>query len=413
MEFNHALKQLQSVHLEINHDSKIDQLAKQLASNSIVVAEFEVNELDQLAKHLASSSIVVAESEENEIDQLAKQLASSSIAVAEFEVNELDQLAKHLVVAKSEVNEVDHLAKQLALSSIIVAESEVNEINQQAKQPVPAKNCQDNSGNKEEHFQPLSEQPQKTRQGGLEVLSTLSDTDQIKELIRQFKANGAETRNIPEVADEFVGNLFSGFFSEDDNEANEKATSLIQFLTSHLFPSQGCIGDNALLVKLDGIVDEVFDVVDTLLSSVATSYRNNKSSNNNGQEGSNRSILDGEIIASRVPTYQHQKSTTSTSSELPSSTTDVLAEIPSQRMAKLIGSSASATSASSGHVKIAKSNASVLKIDQEVSVNTCHKQQMQRRRRKQRKQQVSSSLISKWQRFKNFFTRCLKPACHF
>ena len=306
MEIDSTPKEIfQTVCLKFNLECKLDHLAKQLASSSIIVAELEENELDHLAKQLASTSVAVAEKEVNELDHLAKQLASSSIVAAEMEVNKLDQLAKQLasssiVVAEKEVNKLDQLAKQLASNSIVVAESEVNEINQLAKQPASssivvvesavdkidrvAEQCTPANSRGEEDYQSHATQPQKQRQGGLEVLSMLSDTDQIKELIHQFKANGAKSRNIPEVADEFVCKLFHGFFYDDDKEANEEATSLIQFVTGRVLQSQRCNGDNALLAKLDGMVDEVFDVVDSLLSSVASAHRNNHGNDSNIQE---------------------------------------------------------------------------------------------------------------------------------
>ena len=341
MNIEHVSKQLvQFVYLEVNRDNAIEQLAKQLASSSIVVAESEVK---------------------NELEQLAKQLVSTSIVIGESEVNELDQLTKR---------------------------------------PTQANNLQDNQGNTEKHYHALSAKPRKPRKGGLEVLAMLSDTDQIKDLVHQFKANGAKMRNIHKVVDEFVDQLFHGFFSDDDKEANEKAASLIQFLGGNLLLFSRCKSDNALLTKLDGIIDEVFDVVESLLSSVAKSCRNRR--NNNSDNGSSSglgrshsilSVQNNDVTSPRVSIDYQQNSSS------PSSTKVVLTEVTSQCMAKFTGSS---TLPPSGHAKIFKSTSVSSRNDQEVGVNSKkhQKQQLQRK--------VPLSSVSKWQRFKGFFARCVK-----
>ena len=135
-EVDWVTKQLvRDVYFEISRENKIEKLAKKLAYTNISEVENEESEINKLA----NTTISEVEKEENKIIELAKKLAYTAIFEVENEESEINELAKKLAYttifeAKNEENEINELTKQLALKSILQAESEENQINHLAKQ---------------------------------------------------------------------------------------------------------------------------------------------------------------------------------------------------------------------------------------------------------------------------------------
>ena len=239
-EVDRLTKQLvRDVYFEISRENKIDELAEKLAYITISEVENEESEIHKLAKQLAYTTIAEVENEENEINELAKKLAYITISEVE-----------------NEENQINELAKQFALNSISVAEIEENEIDQLAKKFVSNALMEASSEVK------IELAPSKQLGGQVETADSalFEDSVPIEKIFQEFMAKGADINDISSIADKFVGNLFHGIFTKEEEEQESEISSIAKSLIENFLSTE--VDDSALFARLGQIIDEVFADVD-------------------------------------------------------------------------------------------------------------------------------------------------------
>ena len=261
-EVDRVTKQLvRDVYFEISHENKIDELAKKLAYTTISEVKNEESEINKLAKQLAYTTISEVENEENEINELAKKLAYATIFEAENEENEINELAKQLALksilrAESEESQINQLAKQVSLNSISVAENKENENDQLAKKLVSKAVMEPSSEMKIE----LTQSKQLNGQVEIADSALFEDSVPIEEIFQEFMTKGADINDISSIADKFVGNLFHGIFTKEEEEQESEISSIAKSLIENFLSTE--VDDSALFARLGQIIDEVFADVD-------------------------------------------------------------------------------------------------------------------------------------------------------
>ena len=257
-EVDRVTKQLvRDVYFEISRKNEIDELAKKLAYAAISEAETEENEINELAKKLAYTTIVSVEKEESEINELAKKLAYTTIFEVENEESEINELAKKLAYTtifevENEESEINELAKKLAYTTIVSVENEKNEIDQLAKQLVSNALIEASSEMKIKLTQ------SKKLDGQVETAdpALFEDSVPIEEIFQEFMAKGADINDISSIADKFVGNLFHGIFTKEEEEQESEISLIAKSLIENFLSTE--VDDSALFARLGQIIDEVF-----------------------------------------------------------------------------------------------------------------------------------------------------------
>ena len=275
-EVDRVTKQLvRDVYFEISRENKIEKLAKKLAYITISEVENEESEINKLANitiseveneeseinKLANITISEVENEETEINKLAKQLAYTTISEVENEENEINELAKKLAYTtisevENEESEINELAKQLALKSILQAENEENEIDELAKKLVSNALMEASSEVKIE----LAQSKQLNGQVEIADSALFEDSVPIEEIFQEFMTKGADINDISSIADKFVGNLFHGIFTKEEEEQESEISSIAKSLIENFLSTE--VDDSALFARLGQIIDEVFADVD-------------------------------------------------------------------------------------------------------------------------------------------------------
>ena len=366
-EVHKVTKQLvRDVYFEISRENEIDELAKKLAYTNISEVENEKREINELAKKLAYTTISEVEKEENKINELAKKLAYTTISEVENEENEINELAKKLAYttifeAENEENEINELAKQFALKSILQAESEESQLNQLAKQvSLNSISVAENKENENDQLakklvskavmEPSSEvkielAQSKQLNGQSEIADSalFEDSVPIEEIFQEFMTKGADINDISSIADKFVGNIFHGIFTKEEEEQESEISSIAKSLIENFLSTE--VDDSALFARLDQIIDEVFADVDDDVVDV--------------ENESQQNILDKQQPSLSPATLEMQTQPIST---LPTTLNDI-------------------TTADEGAV-----------------ANSIQQQQ--------------APPLSKWRRFKNFFTCCWRPVVY-
>ena len=246
-----------------SHDKKsermeeVNQVAKRLVRD-VYFEIFRENEIDELAKKLAYTTISEVENEENEINELAKELAYTTISEVENEESEINELAKKLAYTTiSEVeNKINELAKELAYTTISEVENEINEIDQLAKKLVSNALIEASSEVKIE----LAQSKQLGGQVETADSALFEDSVPIEEIFQEFMAKGADINDIFSIADKFVGNIFHGIFTKEEEEQESEISSIAKSLIENFLSTE--VDDSALFARLGQIIDEVFADVD-------------------------------------------------------------------------------------------------------------------------------------------------------
>ena len=244
-----------------NEENEINELAKQLAFATISEVENEENEINELAKKFAFATISEVENEESVINELAKKLAYTTISEVENEENEINELAKKFAFAtisevENEENEINELAKKFAYTTISEVENEKNEIDHLAKELVSNVLVEASSDVKIE----LAQSTQLDGQVETADSALFDDSVPIEEIFQEFMAKGADINDISSIADKFVGNIFHGIFTKEEEEQKSEISSIAKSLIENFLSTE--IDDSALFARLGQIMDEVFADVD-------------------------------------------------------------------------------------------------------------------------------------------------------